>query len=302
MTVPLATVLIPTHDHGPLVEPSVESALAQTVQDIEVFVVGDGVPDRTREVVAELVRRDERVRFFDNPKGPRHGEIHRHAALLEASGSVVLYLSDDDLWFPDHVQTMLQTLRENALDLVSAVCLKAYPDGRVMVRAHDVSRYRTAFLRGDPVPGIPLSCAGHTSAAYRALPYGWRTTPEGIATDRYMWQQFLAEPANRVGSATRLTVISLASDLRTAMTIEERLVEMTSWHERVRDPARRAEIYAEALVFMTGRCDRLRVRHEQDRAKIGRLRVKLRAERERRRPSRGVRSLLNRLVTPRTRP
>jgi GalNAc5-diNAcBac-PP-undecaprenol beta-1,3-glucosyltransferase len=298
---PIATVLIPTHDHGPLVRLSVESALAQTVSDVEVFVVGDGVPDLTREVVGELADRDERVRFFDNLKGPRHGEIHRHAALSEASGSAVLYLSDDDLWFPDHVETMLETIHENAVDLAAAVCLKAYPDGRVMVRAHDVSRYRDAFLRGDPVPGIPLSCAGHTAAAYRALPHGWRTTPEGIATDRYMWQQVLADPANRVGSTTRLTVISLASAPRASMTIAERLVEMRSWHERVRDPARRAEIYAEALVFMTERCDRLRLKQGQDRAKIRRLRSKLRAERDRKRRTGGVRSLVGRLVALRMR-
>ena len=194
---PVATVLIPTHDHGPLIRLSISSVLAQSVEDLEVFVVGDGVADATREIVGELARTDRRVRFFDNPKGPRHGEILRHVALAEASGDAVLYVSDDDLWLHDHVETMLEALRR--FDLVSAACLKAYPDGRVLVRAHDVSQYRAAFLQGARVPGIPLSCAAHTTAAYRTLPYGWRTTPEGIATDRYMWQQFLRDPAHRVG-------------------------------------------------------------------------------------------------------
>src|SRR5215210_721750 len=70
-----ATVLIPTHDHGPLLLHSARSALAQTVEEIEVFISGDGVPEVTREIVSEL-KRDERVRFFDHPKGPRHGEIY----------------------------------------------------------------------------------------------------------------------------------------------------------------------------------------------------------------------------------
>ena len=36
--------------------------------------------------MAELTSADERVRFFDNPKGERHGEAHRHAALQRGPG------------------------------------------------------------------------------------------------------------------------------------------------------------------------------------------------------------------------
>ena len=81
-----ATILIPTFDHGPTLNRSVASALDQTVKEIEVFVVGDGVSDPTRDIVAELRSRDHRIRFFDHPKGPRNGEIHRHAALQDARG------------------------------------------------------------------------------------------------------------------------------------------------------------------------------------------------------------------------
>ena len=42
MTSPVATILVPTHDHGPTLRASVASALRQTVSDIEVFIVGDG--------------------------------------------------------------------------------------------------------------------------------------------------------------------------------------------------------------------------------------------------------------------
>ena len=64
-------MLIPTHDHGPTLRHSVTSALNQTLSDIEILVVGDGAPDVTREVMAELIGQDERVRFLDLPKGER---------------------------------------------------------------------------------------------------------------------------------------------------------------------------------------------------------------------------------------
>src|SRR5436309_1083330 len=99
-----ATVLIPTHDHAPLLRHSLASVQEQSVEDIEIFVIGDGVTDETRALVAGLATDDPRIRFFDHPKAPRHGEILRHAALAEARGEIVCYQADDDLWLPGHLE------------------------------------------------------------------------------------------------------------------------------------------------------------------------------------------------------
>jgi len=96
-----ATILVPTHDHGEMLKYSVGSDLNQTIENFEIFIVGDGVPDITRVVVDMLVEQDDRDRFFDNPKGPRHGEIHRHSALKRAQSEIICYLADDDLDLPD---------------------------------------------------------------------------------------------------------------------------------------------------------------------------------------------------------
>ena len=79
-----ATILIPTFRHAALLPYALRSALDQEGASVEVFVVGDGVEDDTRAAL-EPFRDDERVRFFDFPKGERHGELHRHEALREAT-------------------------------------------------------------------------------------------------------------------------------------------------------------------------------------------------------------------------
>lgn len=266
---PAATVLIPTHDHGPLLRFSLESALSQTVTDLEVFVVGDGAPDVTREIAAEFMQRDDRVRFFDHPKGLRRGDVYRHTALAEASGEAVIYLSDDDLWLPEHVETMIDALQDH--DLVSAVAFRIYPDGRFKVRRHDVSRRRERLLGGGR--GIPLSCAAHTLAAYRALPFGWRTAPTGVKTDKYMWQQLVAHPTCRVGTTSRLTVLSLPSAWRRTMTLFEWRDELEISWERVRDPLGRAEIHARACAYALEENNVLIEKQQRARAKIDELRA-----------------------------
>ena len=235
-----ATVLVPTHDHGPTLTRSVGSALAQTVADLEVFVVGDGMPDEAREVAAGLARSDERVRVFDNPKGPRHGELHRHAALGEAQGEVVCYLSDDDLWLPEHVESMLELLADH--DFANALPVRVEPDGTLAALIVDLSleRYRALLLGGEN--RIPLSCAGHTLELYRRLPHGWRTTPPEIPTDLYMFQQILAVPGVRAVSGRNATVLHFPSSARSALGPEGRVAELDRHGVALEEPALRAAL------------------------------------------------------------
>ena len=230
-----ATVLVPTHDHGPTLRRSIASALAQTVSELEVLVVGDGAPDVTRELMAELASSDPRVRFFDNPKGRRHGEEHRHAALQEARGEIVCYLSDDDLWLPEHVATLQALLSES--DFAHTLPLRIDPDGRIHHWRVDLELpfYRELLLQGEN--RVPHCCAGHTLELYRRLPAGWRPGPEEMPSDLHMWHQILSVPGCRAVSGTRPTVLHFPSGERKGWSSAERLDELDAWSARIADPA-----------------------------------------------------------------
>jgi hypothetical protein len=240
-----ATVVVPTHDHGPTLLRSIPTALGQTVQDIEVFVIGDGAPDVTREIMADLVHRDRRVRFFDNPKGPGNGELHRHAALEEAGGRFVAYLGDDDLWLPEHLE-VLDGLLQDA-DFAHSYPIRIGPDGSIADWNVDLSLpwFRETVLSGTNF--VPLSCAAHTLELYRRLPHGWRTRPEGTWSDLYMWQQILTADGVRAASGTRPTVVHLPSSLRSGWSQERRLEELDRWVDRIGRPGVREDIVARSL-------------------------------------------------------
>lgn len=230
-----ATVLIPSHDHGRLLSIAAASALAQTITELEVFIVLDGADSATARAADEVAAADTRVRLFVHAKGARHGEAYRHIALQEAQGRIVCYLSDDDIWFPDHVE-YLDALLQKA-DFAHSQTVVARPDGDLGVPHHGnlEDPWFREWLTG-PHNFIPLSAAGHTLTAYRSLAVGWSPAPADVWTDLYMWRKFLAAPDIRYSSGGRPTVIHFPSPSRTKMTPEDRFAEMRSWWERLQVP------------------------------------------------------------------
>lgn len=229
-----ATVLVPTHNHGPTVRLAVQSALEQTVTDIEVLVVGDGVPDVTREIMSGITQADSRVRFFDNPKGARHGELHRHAALATATGRIVCYLSDDDLWAPWHLETMAELL-ENA-DVAHTLPVQVDPGGSMKVQVVDLAQPQYRGLLLGAKNRVPLACFGHTLAMYRRLPDGWLPAPTEMASDLFMYRQFLGDESCRAVSGYRPTALILPNPARKDLPVERRVEELTAWRARMAAP------------------------------------------------------------------
>jgi len=240
-----ATVLIPTFDHGRLIRHALGSAQAQTLRDIEIFVVGDGAPAETRETVERAAAQDPRIRYFENPKGERLGERWRHEALAEASGRIVCYLADDDLWFPDHVETMAGLLAD--ADFAGALQGRAYPDGRLYGQCSNFAlpQYRNPNAAIGSKLGI--SGGAHTLAFYRRLPKGWQPAPADVRSDQHMWQQFFATPGCRAVSSFRPTCMTFISELRRHMSPEERERELESWWARIADPTRQQRLREEIL-------------------------------------------------------
>ncbi|MEO1063539.1 MAG: glycosyltransferase family A protein [Actinomycetota bacterium] len=248
-----ASIVVPTTgDRGPLLPHSVGSALAQTVDDVEVLVIGDGIDEATRDVVRELGRADERVRCFEFAKDARRGELNRHAVLTEhARGRIVTYLCDRDLYLPGHVEELERVLAD--ADFGHTLRFRVAEDGTATFPRYPDLLHPDERARLDRSPYLaPLTFVGHTMAAYRALPHGWRTTPAGTATDRYMWEQFLAAGA-RVGVSHRPTALTFKRGDHPGWSTQQRLVELEDWSARLRSPTVEREVVEQVIAGLERR-------------------------------------------------
>jgi len=234
-----ATIVVPTTgDRGLLLPYSVGSIQRQTVSEIEIFVVGDGVNKETRNIILDMQTNDNRIHFFDHPKHERRGETYRHEALQTARGKIICYLCDRDLMLKNHVERMLDALSQADLAYSHRIGLKE----------------NGSFHHYHKFPGIgprPLSMGAHTREYYQKLPYGWRTTPPDIATDIYMWDQFIDQADCRITALYFCSIIYLKRGSHPGLSTPERLIEIKQLFEEFIDPGKsdyEQKVYRDLIV------------------------------------------------------
>ena len=101
MHVPLVSVIIPTYRERDLLREAVDSALAQTMRDIEVIVVEDGT-HTAREALSGY---GAPVRYIWQENQGVSGA--RNTGVLHASASWLAFLDHDDLWKPEKLERQL---------------------------------------------------------------------------------------------------------------------------------------------------------------------------------------------------
>jgi len=240
-----ATIIIPTHDHGPTLRYPLASLQRQTLVDFRAYVIGDGVPDYLKPVVMDLVAGDPRFEFLDHPKHTRRGEPYRHRVLQQAAPGIVCYLCDRDIWLPDHLERMWQLLQE--ADFTHALPLHVLPDGGIRAFPVDLGNagYRHMMCSVDD-NRIPFSCFAHRLEAYHRLPEGWTTTPGQRWTDLHMFRKFFSHPALRGVSGLLPTAATFPSPPRGGWSGEQRLAELADWWQRLDSPSGRNDFERQA--------------------------------------------------------
>jgi hypothetical protein len=159
---PSVSLLVPVFNRADLLGPCIDSALAQTMADLEVVVVDGASTDGTWDVCRQYAQADPRVRVFREPKnsGPVRGWWR---CVEEARGAYGTYRWSDDLLMPAFEQRTVELLGDDVVAFAyTAAEIGAHP-GTGTIHFAQASRVMAseAFILGSLEPGnrYPVSPA-----------------------------------------------------------------------------------------------------------------------------------------------
>jgi glycosyltransferase involved in cell wall biosynthesis len=139
VTAPLVSIGMPTHNGAAYIGVALEALLAQDHRAIEIVVSDNASTDRTPEIVADVIRRDHRVRYerSDHLVSAPHN-FNRVFALT--NGPYYMWAADDDLWDPSYVRRLLAALEADPAAVMASSGVRFIdPDGNPLET--DLGRY-----------------------------------------------------------------------------------------------------------------------------------------------------------------
>jgi len=153
---PLVSILVPTYNRRDFLPAALSSVVNQNYSNLEIFVIRDGGED-----ISDIVNsfNDPRIVFIDRDQN-RGKAFSLNQALYRAKGKYVAYLDDDDLYYPNHIEVLVDALENKTdcevaySDLYRTYC-RIQPDGSrvVLSKVADLRRDFDRFL---------MLCFNHT--------------------------------------------------------------------------------------------------------------------------------------------
>ena len=112
----LVSIIMPAFNSARYICESIDSVLAQTYAEWELWVVDDGSTDNTAEVVKKF--KDRRIHYVKQATN-KGVAAARNLGIEKSRGRFLAFLDSDDIWLPEKLEKQLAFMnRKNAVCLI----------------------------------------------------------------------------------------------------------------------------------------------------------------------------------------
>ena len=106
---PVVSLLVPIYNVERYLAECLDSALGQSLRDIEIICINDGSTDSSRKIIERYLQADSRVRVIDKPNSGYGASMNQ--GLDAARGEYVGILESDDFFESDALERLLDAAR-----------------------------------------------------------------------------------------------------------------------------------------------------------------------------------------------
>ena len=118
---PLVSIITPTFNSQEFIKQSIDSILDQTYKNWELVLVDDASTDNTIKVINSYISKHPNIYLIKNTTNQGAG-VSRNKGIKAAKGDFIAFLDADDLWLPHKLETQIELMLKNNLD----VCFSSY--------------------------------------------------------------------------------------------------------------------------------------------------------------------------------
>ena len=112
------SIIIPVYNVEEYLEECLDSAISQTLQDIEIICVNDGSTDNSLNILKDYASRDKRIRII-NKANAGYGHV-MNLGMDMASGEYIGIIESDDYVLPEMFERLYSVAKEHDLDFVKS--------------------------------------------------------------------------------------------------------------------------------------------------------------------------------------
>jgi glycosyltransferase involved in cell wall biosynthesis len=123
------SIIIPAYNTAEYLRQCLDSAINQTLKEIEIIIIDDASTDDTLEIIREYGQRDGRIRViaFEENRGNGFG---RNEAMRQATGTYLMFLDSDDWLDENAVEIIYRKAMTQVFDVVMYGHLSHHTDSR----------------------------------------------------------------------------------------------------------------------------------------------------------------------------
>ncbi|MBC7900778.1 MAG: glycosyltransferase family 2 protein [Saprospiraceae bacterium] len=157
MSTPVCSIIIPTYNHAKYIERSVECALRQTLENVEVIVVDDGSTDETPEIVTQFA---DKIIYHRKENGGLGAA--RNTGIGISRGKYIQFLDADDTIDDTKLEKQVRVFeKDDSVSVVYSDCSCSDADGADLENA--------SYPLGDGEDPIPVLLHRTLSGVHASL-------------------------------------------------------------------------------------------------------------------------------------
>jgi spore maturation protein CgeD len=186
---PKVSVLLTVYNKPQWLKECIDSVINQTYENWELIILEDNSPEpMVQEILSSYA--DHRIKIYtsniseeDRYKTTRYASLINLGVFQIATGDYITYLTDDDFYYPNRLESMIKALEDESIDIVYGSQRSIQPNGTT-IEVRDTQG----------ILDVAYNIVDHNSVMHRTQLFydvgGWPDNPEYWAgADAYFWNR-----------------------------------------------------------------------------------------------------------------